>query len=178
MSSEEHPEIEIGVLTRPHGVRGAVLLRLHNPGSDALQRAGEISVRGAQLRQQVRFKLNGLGKGGVLILILDGVESREDAEALRGATVWVARDLVAPTDEDEYLFEDLVGCRVVDESGEPLGEVTDVRDHGAAPLLILRRDDNELMIPLADEWIEEIDLEEKLIRVTDGDQWRAFATTA
>ena len=171
-ATEQSSHIEIGVVARSHGLTGAVQVRLHNPDSDALDRCDRLTLGGGERS----FQRMGRTSAGAWIIQIEGVEGRDEADALRGSPILVSRDLVAPLDEDEYLFEDLVGCQVLDEEGEPLGEVVEVLDTGAAPVLDLRDGKKALMIPLADEWVTEIDLEQKTIHVTGGDQWRELAT--
>ncbi|CAN7481109.1 ribosome maturation factor RimM [Phenylobacterium sp. LjRoot225] len=74
-------------------------------------------------------------KGGVVARAKE-VETREQAEALRGLRLYIPRErLPAPDDEDEYYLVDLIGLSVVTPQGEPLGVVRTVHDFGAGDLL-------------------------------------------
>ena len=171
-ATEQSSHIEIGVVARSHGLTGAVQVRLHNPDSDALDRCDRLTLGGGERS----FQRMGRTSAGAWIIQIEGVEGRDEADALRGSPISVPRELVEPLEDDEYFFTDLVGCRVLDEAGESLGEVVEVLDAGAAPVLDLRHGKKALMIPLADEWVTDIDLDEKIIRVTGGDQWRELGT--
>lgn len=75
-----------------------------------------------------------VAKGGVVAWV-KGVETRDQAEALKGLKLFIARaDLPAP-DEDEFYVTDLVGLSVETTAGEPLGKVKSVQDFGAGDLL-------------------------------------------
>lgn len=177
MSTEAHPEnilLEVGIVTRPHGVVGAVQVRLHNPESDVLARCERLTLDS----REISFQRKGRTSSGAFILMLEGVKGRDEADALRGARISVPRDLVEPEEDDEFLLADLVGCMVLDEEDRPLGKVVEVLDTGAAPVLDLRDGDKALMIPLAHEWVTDIDLEQNIIRVTGGDQWRELGIGA
>ena len=73
-------------------------------------------------------------KGGVIVRARE-VETREQAEALRGLRLYIPRDRLPEPEEDEFYVTDLVGLAVETPEGEPLGRVKDVRDFGAGDLL-------------------------------------------
>ena len=73
-------------------------------------------------------------KGGVVVRVRE-VETREQAEALRGLKLYISRDVLPPPEEDEFYVADLVGLSVVGVDGEPLGEVKSVHDFGAGDLI-------------------------------------------
>ncbi len=152
-------------------VRGAVKVKLHNPASAALTR-GEILTldTGAGPPRQLRFQLHGAVKGGVVIT-LQGVQTPEEAAALRGARIRVARAALAPLAEGEFYYVDLLGCAVQDEAGAPLGEVAEVFEAGAADVLVVRQGEAERLIPLVEAWICEVDLLRRLIRVRGAEQF-------
>ena len=74
-------------------------------------------------------------KGGVVARAQE-IETREQAEAVRGLRLYIPRAVLPePEDEDEFYVADLVGLSVVDAEGELLGRVRSVRDFGAGDLL-------------------------------------------
>lgn len=73
-------------------------------------------------------------KGGVVVRAKD-VETREQAEALRGLKLYIPRDVLPEPDEDEFYVTDLIGLSVHSPDGEPIGTVKAVQDFGAGDLL-------------------------------------------
>lgn len=73
-------------------------------------------------------------KGGVVARAKE-VETREQAEALRGLKLYIPRDVLPEPDEDEFYVTDLIGLAVETAEGEALGRVKDVRDFGAGDIL-------------------------------------------
>jgi 16S rRNA processing protein RimM len=73
-------------------------------------------------------------KGGVVVRAAE-VQTREQAEALRGLKLYIPRDVLPAPEEDEFYVADLVGLSVVTPDGEALGEVKSVHDFGAGDLL-------------------------------------------
>ena len=83
-------------------------------------------------------------KGGVVVRARE-VETREQAEALRGLRLFIPRDVLPEPDEDEFYIADLVGMEVRGLEGEVLGRVKSVRDFGAGDLL-------EVQPPAGESW--------------------------
>jgi 16S rRNA processing protein RimM len=73
-------------------------------------------------------------KGGIVARATE-IETREQAEALRGLKLYISRNKLPEPDEDEFYVTDLVGLSVVDAAGEPLGRIKAVQDFGAGDLL-------------------------------------------
>jgi 16S rRNA processing protein RimM len=73
-------------------------------------------------------------KGGLVVRAAE-VETREEAEALRGLKLFVPRDILPEPDEDEFYVTDLIGLAVETPDREPLGRIRQVQDFGAGDLL-------------------------------------------
>ena len=162
------------MVIKPHGVKGLVKVRLHNPGSDALDRCSELILDQAGQQRTVGFTLiSGAARGG-LLLRFDGVADMDQAEALRGASVLVGRDVLASPEDGEYLYADLMGCQVLGEADEHLGTVHDLFEAGASDVLVVRLDSMERMIPMVDQWIQQVDLEARTIRGKGAEEWEPY----
>ncbi|RAK59311.1 16S rRNA processing protein RimM [Phenylobacterium hankyongense] len=73
-------------------------------------------------------------KGGIIARVAE-VQTREQAEALRGLQLFIPRDRLPAPEEDEFYLADLIGLAVETPAGEPLGQVKSVHDFGAGDLL-------------------------------------------
>jgi len=73
-------------------------------------------------------------KGGVVARAKE-VETREQAEALRGLKLYIPRDRLPAPEEDEFYVTDLIGLAIETADGEPLGRIKAVQDFGAGDLL-------------------------------------------
>lgn len=73
--------------------------------------------------------------GGSVIVRAREVETREQAEALRGLRLHVPREALPPPEEDEFYLADLIGLAAVDPEGGSLGRVKAVHDFGAGDIL-------------------------------------------
>lgn len=143
--------IEIGGVARAHGIVGEIVVITHDPDSRLLSEAEAIWLR------DVRY---GIAKArhtqrGWLIL-LEGITTRNQAEALRGQQVEVDRDLIemAP---GEYLLDDLIGCSVVLADGRPWGTVAEI-ELGYQDRLVIHDNGVERLLPILPQCVVSVDV--------------------
>jgi 16S rRNA processing protein RimM len=105
-------------------------------------------------------------KGGIVARARE-IETREQAEALRGLRLYIPREALPPPDEDEFYVTDLVGLAVETVAGEALGRVRAVQDFGAGDLLEVQPPDGaSWYLPFTREAVPEVRLAEgKVIAV-------------
>ncbi len=100
-----------------------------------------------------------------LVLKFTGLDSRNDAEALRGAELRIPEEERPPLPEGEYYLSDLVGCRVETTDGRTIGEVADWQDYGAAPLLVVHAGSREILVPFTSAIYRQVEPEHRRIVV-------------
>ena len=101
-----------------------------------------------------------------VVLKLKNVNSRNEAELLRGKKLYAFREDI-PLAEDRYFIEDLKGLKIVDAvSGDNYGTLKDVMNTGANDIYVINNETGkEFLLPIIDGTIEEIDLENEFISV-------------
>lgn len=104
--------------------------------------------------------------GDRLVLKLRGVDDPGSAAALKGLSVAAPGSEVPILPEGRYWVARLVGARVLDGAGEGLGVVEDVVETGGADLLLVRDPSGlEVLVPMAQDIVTEIDEDRGLVRV-------------
>ena len=114
--------------------------------------------------------------GGDVVVQLLGVVGRDAAEALKGASVQIARSAFPALPEDEYYWSDLIGLAVVNMQGDALGQVADMMHNGAQSILRVapaaQADDaekvSERLIPFVEQFVKTVDVSGKKIVVDWG----------
>lgn len=154
------PLLELGYVSRAHGIRGEVAVKPFDPASETLLDVPTIILRrrGSEVEETVRIaSVRPASKE--YLLTFAAVKSREAAEALVGATVLVRReDLSAPA-EGEFFQGDLIGLTAHDEQGGVLGKVEEVWETGPVPNLVIRAEGKEeLVVPFVDEFVPTVEL--------------------
>ncbi len=155
--------VKIGVVSRPHGVRGELRLHLYNSDSTAFDVVDGVFLAGTHYALESARMV----KGAALIR-LEGIADRNQAEALVGSELEVLRDELE-LDPEEVLLDDLVGCQLRLEDGSDWGRVAEVVV-GVQDLLVVHMGDLERYLPLVDAFVLDIDLEKKTILVAPPEE--------
>lgn len=140
----------------PHGVRGAVKLWTFTEDPFAVQSYGPLmtkdGVRSFEIATAREVK-------GHLVATLKGIATREDAERLNGIELYIAREKLPETEEDEYYHADLIGLAAVTSAGEPLGRVAAVHNFGAGDIIeIAPPTGSSLLLPFTNAVVPTVDL--------------------
>ncbi len=151
--------VQIGKITKPQGVRGEFRLR---PFADDYSNYVEITKVTIGVTE---YTVNHISlRNGFVVVKVNGINDRNVVETLVGATV--SADMPEEQlDEGEYFIKDVIGCSVVDESGNNLGRVTAINNYGAADVYTVKGDTGEFMFPKARDVITSIDVDAKVVTV-------------
>lgn len=157
------PLVAIGRVLRAHGVRGELRALAYGDTLPSLG-GGEIvsavprvtsSAARALTVSEVRPT-----HGHEVLLSLREITSREEAAALGGHELMVARDRLPPLEEDEYYAGDLVGLEVVTPEGAVLGRVEGLLELAPHDVLVVTDEGREVLLPLIEDVIRSVDLAE------------------
>ncbi len=94
-----------------------------------------------------------------------------EAEKLKGLDLYISKEDLPENEEDEFYYSDLDGLTAVDTTGTELGQVSDILETGAThPILRISHGAESFMVPFAEAFVEEVDLDEGriVIRMMEG----------
>lgn len=98
-------------------------------------------------------------QGNDIVILPEGVTSRDQAEKYRGIQLYISREDSSPLKEGQYYISDLIGLKAQDSKGVLIGELKDVLNHGATDIYVFRTDKGNMMMPALKKVIKEINLE-------------------
>jgi 16S rRNA processing protein RimM len=151
--------VVVGRIGRPHGVRGEVTVEVRTddpdlrfvPGAALLTdpaSRGPLTVVGARWHRDI------------LLLTLEGIDSREVAETYRNTELLVpVADLPQLEDPEDFYDHQLVGLTARSTDDTVLGEVAAVRHEGADLLVVRRPEGGEVLVPFVTAIVPTVDLE-------------------
>jgi 16S rRNA processing protein RimM len=148
--------ILLGVIGRPHGVRGLVRVTSHAENPAALADLGPLEDDRGR-----RWRLAWRGSGIAELSDEAGrnVADRTAAEALVNLRLYADRDRLPAPEPDEFYLADLIGLAAVDAAGAAIGSVARVHDYGAgASLEIERAGEAPLLVPFTRDAVPQVDL--------------------
>ena len=161
--------LRIGRLTRAHGLKGDLEVRLDWPDSRALLDAKRVLLSPPEGSSAAYVIASARPTGKGILLRLEGVGDRDAAEALCGATVSVQRADLPPLEAGEYYLCDLVGLDVAGPSG-PVGRVIEIQMYPSVDAVVIEAPDGaRYEQPLLAAWLEQVDVAGQGIRLRSLD---------
>jgi 16S rRNA processing protein RimM len=139
-----------------HGVRGEVRLWTFTEDPLAVTHYGPLSTKdGARQFEVTKAR----AAKDHLVATLKGVTDRAAAEKLNGLELYIARDQLPDTDDDEYYHADLIGLAAQTIAGEPLGRVIAMHNFGAGDIIeIAPPAGSTLLLPFTNAVVPTVDI--------------------
>jgi 16S rRNA processing protein RimM len=151
--------ILLGVIGRPHGVRGLLHVVSHTADPASLAEYGPLDDGAGR-----RFVLRWRGEGVAAVTeLVDGrevpVTDRDAASRLTNTRLYIDRDRLPAPDDEEFYLADLLGLAAQDAAGAPIGTVAQVHDYGGGVSLeIARAEAPALLVPFTRAAVPAVDL--------------------
>ena len=144
----------VGAIAGAFGVRGDIRLKSFCAEPTDIANYGPLTTEDG--KRSFTVKLTQPIAGG-LGARLSGIATREEAEALKGVTLWAPREALPSLPDDEFYHADLIGLEVVDTGGQILGRVRAIFDHGAGDILeVIGKE--QLLLPFTRAVVPTVDL--------------------
>jgi 16S rRNA processing protein RimM len=156
--------ISVARITKTQGLKGEVRIE-QLLEDDAVFDAGQrVVLSGKTAERETEIELF-RRQHGRCVVKFQGIDTISEAEKYIGAEVKIpANDLPAPQEGWYYTFQ-LKGCEVFATDGEYIGIITDVLDSGGSEILKVDRGNEETLIPFAQSYLTNIDLDQRRIEV-------------
>ena len=158
----------IGIFSSTHGIRGEIKVYPTTDSPDRFRSLKEVILETREGDLTLTVEKARPAKG-MIILKFKGIDSINDIERLKGASLFVTRENAAPLTEGSFYIADLIGCRVETEEGRYLGDLRDVLPTGANDVFVVKdpekKDSREYLLPNIRDCVLRIDPEARLIVV-------------
>ncbi|MGN0534613.1 MAG: ribosome maturation factor RimM [Eubacterium sp.] len=155
--------LEVGKINNTHGVKGEMKLTLW---CDDINYLKQLKVLYLDNKGEKPVKLlSARPQKDLAIIKLDGYDSIEKAEEIKGKVLYCNRD-DAVIDENANYIADLIGCYIVDvDTEEEYGQVKDVLNYGSCDIYDVESYGRHTLIPAIPDVVKEINTEYKVIRI-------------
>jgi 16S rRNA processing protein RimM len=156
----------VGEFGRAHGLRGEVRLKSHTGDPQAIVGYKPLIAANGKTYSLKNVRSAPGGAPDLLIAIVDGITTRDAAEALNRVQLYVGRDRLPPPDEeDEFLLADLIGLSVHNEAGEIIGTIVGVPNYGGGDLLEISpaQKGQTALLPFTKAFVPVVDIAEKRV---------------
>jgi 16S rRNA processing protein RimM len=156
-----------------HGVRGAVKLWTFTEDPFAVKVYGPLSTKDGTRRFEIEHAREAKDH---LVATFKGVATRDEAERLNGIELYVPREKLPATEDDEYYHADLIGLAAVTTAGDALGRVVAIHNFGAGDIIeIAPSSGPTMLLSFTNSVVPTVDLAEgrvviELPREIEGDK--------
>ena len=153
----EEARICVGAVSGARGVKGELRIKPFTDNPKDVGAYGPVETEdGTRVLTLTGLKV----KGDDVTAWAEEVKSREEAMALKGTRLYVPKDRLPVTAEDEFYYADLVGLAVNTKETDEIGQVIAVHDFGAGDVLEirLRKDKRAVMVPFTKACVPQIDI--------------------
>lgn len=159
----ESAYLAVGRLRKPHGIQGEISMEVLTDFPERLKRGSKLLVGPEHITYQIQaLRWN----NQVMLLTFKGINTPEQAGELRNQMVYVRTADIPKLEEGEYYHHQLIGLQIYSDTGKLIGTVRELIDAGSTDVLVIRPDlGKEILIPMVDENILEINLDQGLIRM-------------
>lgn len=152
-------EFQVGAIASVHGIKGEVKIFPTTDEPEKFKKLKTVRMKTKREEREMHLQSARFFKNMVIVKFA-GIDSPEEAQKYRGATLWIPRKEAVPLREDEYYRADLTGLSVVTQEGEELGTLTDVLETGANDVYeVTLKDGRVVLLPAIRDCIKEVDLE-------------------
>lgn len=157
--------LQVGIITSTHGVRGEVKVYPTTDDMKRFKRLKEVILDTGKEQMTLEIESVKFFKQFV-ILKFKGFDNINDVEKYRQKSLFVTRKNAVRLSRDEYFIADLMGLKVIDESGEEVGILREVMETGANDVYVIdMTDGRELLLPAIKQCILEVDVEQGFVKV-------------
>ncbi len=148
----------IGEITKPQGVQGELKLRPITCDPSRFEGMTCAYVKDGDTYRRVEIQVRRAGADAVF-LRMEGVHTRNDAEAMRGTMLYVDRAHAVELDDDSSFICDLIGLKGVLTGGGEIGELVDVMQPGGNDVYVFQGSKGEVLVPALKSVVVKVDLE-------------------
>lgn len=163
--------LEVGIVQNVHGVVGDMAVLCLCDSTDVFKSLKKVYIENGGTYTEHFLTRNTRLREGVMLLHIEGFDSRETAATLKGISLFADRcDLPTP-ENGSYFIADLLGLSVIDaDCGRIYGKITDVQSYGASDIYEITSDDGKkYLFPAVPEFIEKTELDSGLyVRPIEG----------
>lgn len=157
--------LEVGKIVNTHGLRGEVKVVPWTDYPDDFEDIEYVYAEKRGARERLDIKNIKYQKNNLIVKFAQ-INDINEAETYKNLVLTADRDVLGELPEGVYYIADLIGLEVVKETGEKIGEISDVINTGANDIYVVKREGKrDMLIPVIDDVVKNVDLENRKVTV-------------
>lgn len=146
-------KLKVGLIVKPQGIKGEVKIQPLTDDINRFKNLKEVIIDDKNYRV-----LKAVIGGGTIFLTISGISDRNTAETFRGKFLYVTRENAVPLEEGRYFIADIIGCELVNDKGEKLGQITDVTPNRVDVITVKKTDGKIMRFPFLNDLVVDVDI--------------------
>ncbi|NND88960.1 MAG: 16S rRNA processing protein RimM [Flavobacteriaceae bacterium] len=153
----------VGKIVKKYSFKGELLIKLDTDDPELFLEMESVFVE--QYKNLIPFFIesSSLHKSSLLRVQFEEVTSEEDANALLGKELYLPLSVLPQLEGTKFYYHEIVGFQAVDTNFGDIGKIIAVNDSTAQHLFVIEHEDKEILIPINDQFIKEIDRKKQVI---------------
>ncbi len=154
----------LGKITKTHGFKGNLILHLETDEPELYENLESVFIEKDGMLVPFFFEFAQPYSQGKLLVKFEDI-APEEAERLVNRQIYLPLETLPELDGTDFYYHEITGFKVIDSKHGKIGEIQSVNDSGAQALFEIRSANKEILIPVVDEWIKEVNRDEKFIKI-------------
>lgn len=155
----------LGKIAKKFSFKGEVLIYLDTDEPELYENMESVFVEFNKNLVPFFIEQSNLHKGELLRVKFEDIDSEADADEIIGCAVYLPLKMLPQLEGNKFYFHEVIGFAIEDQRLGTVGTIESVNDSTAQPLFEVRRDGKELLIPMIDHFIVEVDRKNKVIKM-------------
>ena len=155
----------LGKIVKKYSYKGEVLAKLDTDQPELYEHLDAIFVQVRRSLIPFFVERSQLHKSDLLRIKFEDVDTEEAADQLIKSELYLPLELLPELEDDKFYFHEVIGFTITDKNFGDIGTIASINDQTAQALFVIDRDGIEILIPMNDEFIKEVNKKEKRITV-------------
>lgn len=151
----------LGTIVGKYSFKGEILAKLDTDSPNTYINLESILIETPQGLVPYFIDWSQLHKSSLLRIKFEGVDSDHDAEALIKKGLFLPLDMLPPLEGNQFYYHEITGFIAIDQMDKEIGIIKNVNDSGPQPLFVIDADGTEILIPVHDNFIKNLDRQGK-----------------
>lgn len=155
----------LGKIVRKYSFKGELLIKLDTDQPELYENLDTVFIFVSNSLIPFFIESSQLHKSDLLRIKFEDVTTEEDADSLLKSDVYLPLELLPKLEGNQFYFHEVIGFKMIDTNFGPVGTIKGINDSIAQSLFEIDKEGIEILIPMNDEFIKEVDRKNKTILV-------------
>ncbi len=155
----------VGKIVKKYSFKGELLVKLDSDEPEQFLEMESVFVEKHKNLIPFFIESVSLHKSALLRVKFEDITSEEAADGLLGSELYLPLDLLPELSGNNFYYHEIIGFTIIDESFGKVGSVKSVNDTTAQALFVIDRDGTEILIPVSDDIIQNVNRKDKTITI-------------